>query len=234
MNSWKIEILPDTIQTLEYFSFIGGKPCIPEGEQIPICELCGLQQSFMLQIAFPSEHVWKGFSLAIFSCTSCADENHFIPKMLDGQLKNADIPKGFLNNYQKNFQFIVFPTGKGVVKDNYKEKVKFQAIELKHSGDPLLPGNKIGGEPNWLLEDEAPATYDKTYSMHFLMQLQSNFKFDLVEDAPKQIELDLMGDQAPSPFNHYVLFIGNAIYLFGTSPDGIDPPLVYAITQVDR
>lgn len=94
-------------------SFIGGQPCIPPSIEMPVCELCGAEQTFFFQVAFPEGHVWQGLSMAVFACTSCAHEEYLIPEMLQGALPNADIPEGFLDSYQRNFKIIFLIQIKG-------------------------------------------------------------------------------------------------------------------------
>jgi hypothetical protein len=226
---WKLEI--DSSSRQEGFhSFLGGKPVLPVGQEIPECVLCGASQTFMFQVAFPIGHPWGGHSLAVFACTSCAQEGYFIPKMLDCALRGADIPKAFLESYQRNFKFIAFRTEEGVIRSNYVEKVDCQLLMLKACDDPNFKGTKIGGCPNWLLDDETPATYDTTCRMVFLMQLEQGMKFKLKAGAPHQIELSLNRKPVSSPFDYYQLFLGNALFLFGTEQP--ENGLVYAITQV--
>jgi hypothetical protein len=79
-------------------SFIGGKPCLPSDKTVPVCKLCGAEQTFFYQVAFPKGHIWENTSMAVFFCTSCVDENYLIPKMIDDVLLDANIKKGFLND----------------------------------------------------------------------------------------------------------------------------------------
>jgi hypothetical protein len=211
-------------------SFIGGKPKLPTSQSIPTCPLCGAQQTFFFQIALPETNPWEGLSLAVFSCTSCADREHLIPEMLNVPLHGADIPERFLETYQSNFRFLVFETDAAKLKNEYRSKIRFAAVSLELSRDPNVNGNKVGGRPNWVLEDESPKTYAGRTPMFFLLQFQNEYKFHLLEGAPPQIELALDRTPQPSPLNYYQLFIGNALFLFGTADR--QNPLVYAITQV--
>lgn len=210
--------------------FIGGKPKLLSSQRIPTCTLCGAEQTFFFQIALPETNPWEGLSLAVFSCTSCADRDHLIPEMLKVPLRGADIPEGFLKAYQTNFKFLVFETDAAEIKKEYRPKIRFTAVSLEPSRDPNVNGSKVGGIPNWVLEDESPRTYGSRTPMFFLLQFQSEYRFRLSEGAPPQIELALDRTPQPSPLNYYQLFIGNALFLFGT--EDRQKPLVYAITQV--
>jgi hypothetical protein len=221
---------PSAPQTPEDKWFIGGIPKLPPTILIPRCKLCKADQSFMFQIAFPDSHRWHGLSLAVFSCTSCADQNYLIPRMLSASLPGVAIPEGFLESYQTNFRFLVFASDEAQVRKSYIERVRFQGLNL----EPVSPdfvGHKIGGVPNWLMKDETPASYRGSIKMFFLLQLQQGFQFEIHNHASPQIELGIDGLPQPSPVSYYQLFNGNAIYLFGT--DDRSEPLVYAITQID-
>ncbi|MFF2445494.1 hypothetical protein ACFVSW_00215 [Neobacillus sp. NPDC058068] len=211
-------------------SFIGGHPCIPASMEIPVCQLCGAEQTFFFQVAFPEEHIWHGFSMAVFACTSCAHEEYLIPEMLQDTLRGVDIPEGFLEDYQKNFKCNIFETKKGVYRDSYQEKIQFKRWKQTSTSEPKIANNKLGGQPNWLLGDETPATYKISVPMLFLMQLMEDIKFEIVQDAPPQIRLGLRGNPEPSKHHYYELFLANNIYFFGTKERL--KPLVYVLTQI--
>lgn len=209
-------------------SYVGGKPSIPAEVSIPTCRLCEQKQTFIFQVAFPPKSDWHGRSLACFACMRCADENFLIPEMLSNHLQGHDIPGGFLDLYQKNFAFLVFPTDDARMLESYDEQVAFSALDVT-PGHEVGDFAKIGGAPDWMLDDESPATYDSNVPMVFLIQLVPGLQFDIVDGAPPQTELDIMGNPSPSPLGHYQLFLGNTIYMFGTT---VGDPLVYAITQI--
>lgn len=219
----------DAPQTRADETFIGGKPRLPAAEAIPVCKLCGAEQTFFFQIAFPEKNEWAGLSLATFACTSCADKDKLIPQMLPGPLPGIDIPEGFLEAYQVNFRFLVFPTAEAVLREDYREKVAYQLWKLEPSS-PRTRGTKVGGTPDWLQEDESPRSYAGRTPMFFLMQIEKDVVFQTVPDAPPQIKIGLSGKPQPASYRHYKLFISNATYLFGT--EDRERPLVYAITQV--
>lgn len=228
-SSWTININNNAeYQTKERSSFVGGKPALPKDTQIPRCKLCDSQQTFLFQIAFPDGHAWEGKSLAVFFCTSCADENHLIPEMLETDLHGADIPEGFLDSYQRNFRFIVFETANGVLCLDYEDRVRYKPIGLQPTPTSSVEKNKVGGSPVWLLEDESPGSYAGSDGVCFLLQIAQDMKFDINDSAPPQMELGLMGDPEPASHRHYQFFNGNNVYLFGVK----DKPLVYAITQI--
>jgi len=210
-------------------SFIGGKPKLPPEQSIPVCGLCNAPQTFYFQVGFPSDNTWAGLSLATFACTSCADKKQLIPAMLKVKLPGADIPEGFLESYQVNFRFLVFETAKAVLHAAYKEKVAFRRLDLEPA-NPKVEGNKIGGSPTWLQEDESPKTYAGKVPMFFLLQIERGFQFPTVPGAPPQIKIGLSGNPQPANYAYYKLFITNATYLFGTEDRA--QPLVYALTQV--
>jgi len=175
----------------------------------------------------PKGAVWEGSTLSVYQCTRCADENHIIPKMLHSGLAGADIPAGFLND-QPNFSFVVFPTDQGEIVSAYNETILFSEIQFVEA-NVVGSFGKLGGKPDWMLDDESPATYEGSMQMAFLMEVIPNFEFKMTNNAEPQIELNIMGDPSPSPLDYYQLFIGNALYLFGSRSG---QRAVYAITQV--
>jgi len=116
------------------------------------------------------------------------------------------------------------------MRKDYQEKVQFKRWNLTPVSENAISENKIGGQPNWLLEDESPASYNSTVPMFFLMQLMEDFKFDIVPDAHPQIIISLRGKPEPSEHRYYELFLANQLYFFGTN--NRSEPLVYILTQV--
>lgn len=211
-------------------SYIGGIPHLPEMMDVPQCTLCGAEQTFFFQIELPKDHRWEGSIMAVFACTACADEDFFIPEMLPGKLQGIDIPNGFLDEYQMNFQVIVFKSEEATLKTNYMERVKYKKIHLVVTADIHAYEHKLGGMPNWLIDDEAPSGYNST-PMFFLMQMVEGYTFETVQGAPGQASISLTGemDYLHDPF--YRLFLSNQLYFFGTDdPSGENK--VYVITQV--
>jgi hypothetical protein len=217
-------------QTDGFTSFVGGRPALPPDATLPHCGLCGAPQTFFFQVAFPAPHSWAGRSLAVFACTRCADDASLIPPMLEGALAGADIPEAFLDVVPANHRFLVFETARGRVRADYVPLVAFRSVSLRSSA-PDAVANKVGGRPTWLLGDEAPATYARRVAMTFLLQLLPGTRFDVEPGAPAQMTVGLDGRPTPTGEPYYELFIGNAVYLFGTATGA--PPRVYALTQVD-
>ena len=221
-------ILEDVQQTGQEDCFIGGKPKLPAGSAVPKCGLCGAEQTFYFQIAFPYDHIWAGLTLAVFACTNCADGDFLIPEMLPGILPGANIPQEYLLRYQRNFRFEVFQTTEGQIVKDYNERIRFRRICLGRCNGSNI--GQVGGMPTWILDDESPDVYNSTTRMCFLLQVGRGAKFEIIENSPPQRELGLSGDPEPSPFDFYQLFLGNEIYFFGTDSSALH--LVYALTQV--
>lgn len=212
-------------------SFIGGKPRLPKNEIIPHCKLCGAEQTFFFQMAFTDSMLWNGNSMAIFACTSCQSDDYLIPKMLSSVLKDADIPEGFLSEYQKNFAIIIFPTEDGEIVESYQERIKFGSI-TKSPGGELGSFGFIGQKPIWVMSDETPATYAGKANMGFLFQISEEYEFLIHGGVKGQIECDFFAENKlqESQDGFYTLFLGNSLYFFGTE-DG--PKLTYILTQTD-
>ncbi len=211
--------------------FVGGIPALPQGMRIPTCRNCGEEQSFLLQIRFPEDHEWRGWSIALFACTSCAEWGKLIPQLLPGNLKGAQVPSEFLDSYQTNFRFLVFPTDAADTGVVYEERVAFGEIVGSARRGSTTPIGKIGGTPEWILDDETPASVDTSDAACFLFQLAPNLEFSLVDGAPREMKLDIFGGTKPSTDAFYRLFIGNAVYFFGSSSQ--PSSRVYALPQSD-
>lgn len=211
-------------------SFIGGKPMLPPGLDVPTCGLCGAVQTFYFQVALPVEHALGGLTLCVFACTSCADQDHLIPEMLSGPLRNADIPLGFLDDYQTNFRALLFATSTGETQSGYREVIKYAPIELVPITEEGYRGSKVGGAPDWLLDDETPRSYAETQELVFIMQLKEGTTFQVADLAPGQMELDLRGRPSIRSDRIYTLFNSNEIFVFGVNDR--NHPGVYILTQV--
>lgn len=230
MHCYQINIRhDDDSQSVQNTSFMGGFPTIPSVVTIPPCVFCASEQTFFFQLAFPELHVWHGYSLAIFHCTSCSPDDYSIPPMLQPPLKNAAIPRNFLHDYQKNFHLLVFLTNDGVIRTEYPERIRFKRWEFMVTDDSSAVLSKVGGEPAWLLEDEAPGLYADSIPMLFLFQLQEGLLFDTIPSAPPQASPYTWPGEIPNPY--YSLFNSNELYAFGT--DNRSNPLVYLFTQRD-
>jgi hypothetical protein len=160
----------------------------------------------------------------------CSGEDRFIPAMLPGPLKGVTIPEEFLCQYQTNFAILVFPTAEGVPRADCAERVEFRSLSTRHS-PKMGDFGKLGGIPEWFLEDESPAACANGSSMVFLMQVRLGYEFPKLASATAQMEFAMLdGKMLPSDRNGYQLFLGNALYFFGTT-SGV--PQVYVITQVE-
>jgi hypothetical protein len=217
----------DGRQTGSEDSFVGGKPKLPAGVQIPECALCGETQTFFIQLAFPSDHEWAEHSVAVFACTSCADENYLIPEMLPESLPGAQVSAAFLATYQKNFRVLVIETQSGRLSDEYDERVRFHPVRIVPGAQSSL--GHVGGDPSWLLTDETPGSLAASPPV-FLVQLNPSVQFETVVGAPHQREIGLDGTPESSPDSFYRLFVGNATYVFGAQRPSQDA--VYVVTQV--
>lgn len=217
----------DGVQDGRQDSFMGGRPKLAAGVEVPRCTLCGGSQTFFLQIAFPPDQAWAGHSIAVFACTTCAVENRLIPEMVSGRLAGADVSGAFLAAYQRNFRFLVFKTEAANLVAGYSERVRFRPVRLQPGA--ASSSGQVGGSPHWLLEDETPGSLASS-SPVFLLQLSSNVEYETVTGAPRQMEIGLDGTPEQSPDVFYRLFIGNTTYLFGPSKPTQDG--VYAVTQV--
>jgi hypothetical protein len=208
-------------------SFCGGKPIIPSGMDLPICGLCGVEQTFFFQVEFPIDHFWHGFSMALFQCTSCVDANHLIPEIAVYD-SNRSIPKDFLENIRLNYAIFVFKTTDGKIIESYSEKILFRNWKL-HKKKPSKKNIFIDGEPIWIMEDETPFSYENQ-KMGFLMQIPKDHDFETKDNAPRQRKISFIRSK-PGYIEEsiYRLFIGNACYFFGNETP--NNPRIYVLVQ---
>ena len=217
------------IQSGKENSYFGGTPKLPQDTVLPLCRLCNVGQTFFFQIMFPERHEWFGHSIAVFSCTSCADENRLIPRMPNGRLLGAILSQKFFDKYETNFKFIVFKTCEAVLRTKYGEKIKFKNIKLHESTCDHASNSRVGGKPEWYLSDESPGKYESSTEMIFLFQLAQDTQFEILKTAPRQTEVSFFDEPEVSPNNYYELFIANELYFFGVN-DKLNP-YVYVVTQ---
>jgi hypothetical protein len=210
-------------------SFVGGVPRIPSRLAIPQCGLCGAEETFFFQLAFPADHEWGELSVAVFHCTSCPTKDSTIPPMVKPPLKGAPLPAAFLVDYQINFHFPVFLTTTGRIRTSYRERIRFKRWTLVQTADSASIISKVGGEPVWLLEDESPGLYADRSPMVFLFQLEEGLVFETIAGAPPQASPYTWPGERPNPF--YRFCNGNEVYAFGTQDR--TNPLVYVLTQRD-
>jgi hypothetical protein len=214
--------------------FIGGHPRLPAEVELPACELCGALQTFYFQVAFPPDHIWGGYSLAVFACIACHSNWHSVPAMLSGRKKPLNIPTDFFEDYQRNFRFCVFPTERGQVRHDYEPRVSFyrwRLLPMEHdfgADDEDRDSNKVGGQPGWMQFDGAPTTYNGSTPMHFLMQIEEDFEFEIVIGAPPQ-KMEKPGYDEWFFLDYYLLFLGNASYFYGIPKP--DERLIYVVVQ---
>ena len=238
MSAYVLEPVEEE-QCPEDTTFIGGFPRLPAEVELPRCGLCGAIQTFFFQVAFPSDHIWSGNSLAVFACTMCATQKHWIPPMFYTTKKPLDIPDEFFQNYQINFRFFVFQTNEGQLRYDYTPRVSFlrwhllpvedDYLEEENTIDEYGMFSKVGGRPIWLQFDNAPTTLSSYIPMHFLLQVEHDFEFETVTGAPPQRVIDAQTGKLILSDEPYYLFLGGAVYLFGTPEP--DQRLVYVVIQ---
>ena len=214
-------------------SYIGGHPRLPAEMPLPTCGLCGSIQTFFFQVAFPEDHLWRDQTISFFECTSCYDPEYDLAPLLNVELLPPefkgfswdnlprDYPHALLDYIQINWKVLVFPTSKGIPREDYAVRVAFTTLKFKPALEtrPSMK-SRIGGEPGWAQGDVRPLNCDGL-PMQFLMQWRSFYKFLIVPGAPPQNDLAFQIDptsMAEKPY--YNLFDGSFIYLFGRVIDG--------------
>ena len=206
---------------------------MPARSELPICGLCGEQQTFFFQVRLNAKTAWRDDSLAVFQCTECADEQHFIPPMLEGRLAGAQVTADFLHSYQRNFRVLPFSSHDDLVlRSDSKERIRFSNWQLTDKASASTTPSFIGGTPEWLQENEAPGGVAGGGVFEFLFQIGAGAEFGLLDSAPGQITLGLDGKPKRSTRKSYQLFLGNQVFFFGAALNS-QPLDVYVITQRD-
>jgi hypothetical protein len=226
-----ITTVEEAVQSDSEHCFCGGVPLMPAAYDLPICEFCGAQQTFFFQVRLDAGSVWGDRLFAVFHCTECADENYFIPPMIKGKLAGAHIADDFLMMYQKNFRLIHFSSrDELILRRDSVEKIRFSKWIMNEEAGATVSKSFIGGNPEWVQEDEAPGEYGFGGSFEFLMQIADGTEFNLLEHAPGQVTLGLDRKPKRSARRSYRLFLGNRTFFFGAVNEG-HPAGIYVITQ---
>jgi hypothetical protein len=213
--------------------YLGGKPVLPPGIDIPLCKCCGARQTFFFHLKLASIQKFSTKALSVFACTACSTPENLIPEMPPAPLKGAAISSEYLTRYQTNFRALVFEAGEGVVVDSYEETILYREIELDAEGILRVDYERIGkmgGAPVWLIGNETPGLCDGKYKFQFLFQIYEGCEFKTKLSAPRQIGLGLSGEPEPSGDPYYEIFIGDAFYAFGVNVN--NESLMYFIPQV--
>lgn len=204
-------------------SHIGGRPFMDVGTEVPSCTICSTRMCFFFQILMPADHRWSDSVVAVFHCVNCCSEESLIPEMLSDPLKGAAIPQGFLKRYQSNFRIVVADRTNGEYRREYDPMIQSSPIDSSLW--------RVGGEPEWVLDDETPASYGAHLDPVFLFQVPSGMLFPTCATAPPQKTLDLESRMVDADGGNYELFLGNMLYLFGFGAPASDH--VYVVTQVE-
>jgi hypothetical protein len=209
-------------------SYIGGIPMLPADETIPVCEICGAEETFFFQVAFPPNHVWHGVTLSLFSCTSCADPDYLVPSYYDGSLCGVPVPRWFLERCQRNYRVLTFRTDSGSLCTSYRPRVRFHELSFPStSGEGFIIG-RVGGIPPWSDPEWTAPTCDDGSTLHFLMQLAANVTYPIYPDAPPQEDpyklflpsgVDFTNLPSIGTERAYELFLSNQLFLFGSEPE---------------
>lgn len=212
-----------------HLSFVGGQPLLPPRLELPACRLCGEPQTFFFQIAFPESHPWAGKVLAVFACTRCTPGDYLTPSSNPPDDWH-NLPDGYLDRYELNFRLQVFNANEPVVvRQDYVPVLRYERIELKKTGRLRSRGTRVGGEPYWYLSDDTPRSYMGS-PLAFLMQLEPNWAFTKLPEAPPQAEPVWFPTDPPHRTDDlYFLFGGVPLYFFGTT--ALPRPRVYVLNQ---
>lgn len=221
MVTYQIVLSEAQLQTQSTLSHAGGHPVLPPQLGLPHCGLCDTPMTFFFQLQFPATHPWHPWVMAFFQCTHCWSDDYCVPKAFYG--KDVVVPEGHLDAYQKNFRVVVFEATEPVeIRLDHEAILQYQPLTLEKSKRKSRTP-RIGGEPNWFIQDETPASY-MGQPFTFLMQTGEDWTFRSVPDAPRQ--KTMMGYRREG---HYMIFSGLPLYFYGCVVE--DRPKVYVFNQ---
>lgn len=210
-------------------SYIGGIPVLPPGVNPPTSHN-NVPLTFFFTVEFPAAHKLSGYTLSFFCATAEFDEDLLIPEMLETGLKDATIPNGFLKSYQKLFKTYLFKTETAQKVSTISSNIKLQHLEFSSQAHGKIFG-WAGLFPEWILEDEAPSSYEGE-GFDFLLQVRSEQTFAITDTAPPQKDMDVWGGETAREERNYVFFNQNEVYFFGQCSRAFDDN-VYIFTQCD-
>jgi hypothetical protein len=220
-------------QNTDVYSYIGGRPMLPRGFDIPIYEETGTCMTFFFQICMPKSHLWKDKIISVFCTTDYASDETLLPKLPE-PLKGALLDQGFFEGYQTFFRFYAFSKTGLVLQAGYSPIIEYHQLRFSESlpEDSVLFG-ELDEQPNWLLEDETPRGFEGNADrLHFLFQTKIDYEYSKVADAPRQQIINYESSR-PAHIDSYVdtysLFVANELYFFGI--DGHERQEVYLVPQ---
>ena len=223
------EIAP---QETGHFSYIGGKPMLPENLKGPIFAKDDVPMTFFFQICFPKEHVWFDKIVSVFSTTTYCDAETYIPK-LPPSLANHILEDAFFENYETFFRFFVFDKSEVCLNEYYQEKLVYRKLRFTEKGDSNdIVFGQINSSPIWLLENEGPKSYEGSEDkINFLFQTNCDYQYLKIAGAPNQTVEDYTTDNGmvESETDEYQLFASNELYFFGIERSL--SPQIYVVPQ---
>lgn len=213
-------------------SHIGGKVNLPAHLSIPQCRLCGNKLTFYFKISLTHRPEFQGKSLLMFACTHCADRDRLIP-VIDPK-NSKHVSSKFMEAYQENFRAILVEKVAAAASPPSNEitsPIQFIPLDLTPTGELKAEGKvfaTVKAPPTWINADQSPLTCDGEHPFHFLLQLSQNWEYKIINGAPEQIVVDIMGQPTERGVKEYELFFGSRVYFFGTVAHG---GMVYVVTQ---
>ncbi|MGU3163855.1 hypothetical protein [Vibrio cholerae] len=209
------------------FSYRGGKPMLPTDVRIPVHPDSGSQMTFFFQVLLPEWHKWAGKLISVFCVTDDFVLDRILPEMVVYNESGYNVDSDCIQFKQDFFKIIVSNIKQCTIKDEYKEVLRYQSLEI--SSCEANSFGFIGKKPKWLVGDESPLTLDGEAFFDFLFQINIDLYFPKLESAPKQKTENFEESSGirDSYIDDYSLFAGNAVYFFGEK----DSELVYMVSQ---
>lgn len=233
MSAYKLEIVQSSNQEDSDRSFRGGVPNMPAELALPKCKLCGADQTFFFQVAFPEKHIWNGWVMCVFNCTACSGELSLF-NQLEPVDDPASLPDNYLDEYQDYFKVIVYPANSpnSIMRKEARRVLKFERIVFeKLRANDRSGVSKIGGKPYWSYDELIPGMTENTSYMGgkfvFIGQI-ADWYFPALDDAPPQAGI---GEEWHTKFHSYQLLLSSFLSFFGTTSPLLNPPRVWIFRQ---
>ncbi len=223
----------DEAQRGDELSHVGGRPLLPVGTPIPTCSATGTEMTFFFQLHLARSAQFESRVVSFFAVTDHVDDGAYLPK-LPGSLPGAVLDSSFFAKVPSFYRIFCFDPTRAARVSAYRETVKYRRLRFDepHGEGGVMFGH-VGGAPDWILDDEAPYSFNGlASSVEFLFQTELDYEFETVPGAPRQQEQDYSvggGGSCDSLLDTYDLFVANALYVFGLR-DGAEER-IYVVPQ---
>jgi hypothetical protein len=214
-----MDSITDVVQTPDDRSYKGGIPHLSNHTALPICMYCNSTMTFFFQVRFPIGHVWYGFDLAFFHCTTCFEQSYGQPVIEFTDYSYTDIKLGYTERAQTNFRVLVFSSDEPtMLREDCPATLRFERLEFQEidSRTKNRDQAKVGGLPGWEFDQPYVTKISKlSYQggkLDFLLQTGRDWPFPPLPGVPPQQPWPA---EPPWLGRRYLIFLGGQMYLIG-------------------